>query len=135
MRVVGDSPLTGVDSILSRTSRPSITRPKTVYFPSSEGAFAVTMKNEVVALAGSLPRAIETMPLVCGVALNSGCRLCTRCCCFSVSGAVVEPARLHHEPAPHAVERRPVEDAGLGQLQEVAQVLGRLVRVEADRHR
>src|SRR5450759_452284 len=32
MRVVGDSPLTGVDSILSRTSRPSITRPKTVYW-------------------------------------------------------------------------------------------------------
>jgi len=76
------------------------------------------------------------MPLVCGVALNSGCRLCTRCCCFSVSGgAVVERAGLHHEPAHDAVERRPVENAGLGQLQEVAHVLGRLVRVEADRHR
>ena len=49
--MVGDSPLTDVDSILSRTSRPSITRPKTVYLPSSDGASAVTMKNEVVALA------------------------------------------------------------------------------------
>ena len=32
-----------------------------------------TMKNEVVALAGSSPRAIETMPLTCFVSLNSGC--------------------------------------------------------------
>ena len=31
------------------------------------------MKNDVVALAGSSPRAIERMPLTCFVSLNSGC--------------------------------------------------------------
>ena len=46
---------------------------------AEDGVFAVerwrvaeTMKNDVVALAGSSPRAIDTMPFTCFVSLNSG---------------------------------------------------------------
>ena len=46
----------------------------------------VTMKNDVVALAGSSPRAIDRMPLTCFVSLNSGCSGRTSFCCFSVNG-------------------------------------------------
>ncbi len=45
------------------------------------------MKNEVVALSGASPRAIETIPLTCFVSLNSGARLCTSACCLAVSCA------------------------------------------------
>ena len=44
------------------------------------------MKNDVSALAGSSPRAIDTMPLACGVALNSGSRVVIRLRCSSVRG-------------------------------------------------
>ena len=40
------------------------------------------MKNDVLALAGSSPRAIETIPFTCFVSLNSGCRSCTNCAAF-----------------------------------------------------
>ncbi len=46
------------------------------------------MKNDVVALSGASPRAIETIPLTCFVSLNSGGRLCASACCFAVSGAM-----------------------------------------------
>ena len=65
---------------------PETTRPKTVYLPSSDGVRANTMKNELLALAGSSSLAIDTMPRSCGVGLNSGCRFLTKACCFSSSG-------------------------------------------------
>ena len=46
------------------------------------------MKNDVVALSGASPLAIDTIPLMCLVSLNSGGRLCASACCFAVSGAV-----------------------------------------------
>src|SRR5205085_5377876 len=61
-RDTGASPFRGAFSIASTAARPSTTVPNTVYFPSSDGASPVTMKNDVVALAGSSPRAIDTMP-------------------------------------------------------------------------
>ena len=41
-------------------------------FPSSTGLGPRTMKNDMSALAGLSPRAIDTVPLTCGVSLNSG---------------------------------------------------------------
>ena len=55
-----------------RTSRPDATRAKTVYLPSSDRHSPMQMKKDVEALAGSSPRAIETMPGTLGVSLNSG---------------------------------------------------------------
>ena len=133
MRVTGASPLTGVCSIASTTAMPSTTRPNTVYLPSSDWRSPVTMKNDVVALAGSSPRAIDRMPLTCFVSLNSGCSGRTSFCCFSVSGPrVVSRPRLHHETADDAVERRPVENACRCEPEEVADVLRRLVGKKLD---
>ena len=64
MRVFGASPSRGTCSIASTTLIPSTTRPNAVYVPSSDGTRAVTMKNDVLALAGSSPRAIDTIALV-----------------------------------------------------------------------
>ena len=64
------------------------TRAKAVYLPSSDGHTSVQMKNDVLALAGSSPRAIDRTPFTCGVSLNSGASVAgTSACCFSVSGA------------------------------------------------
>ena len=64
-RDTGVSPFTAACSIASTTAIPSTTRPKTVYLLSSDGASPVTMKNDVVALAGSSPRAIDRIPFTC----------------------------------------------------------------------
>src|SRR5688572_7911758 len=72
IRAVGASPSRGATSIVSMTSMPETTRPNAVYFPSSDSAGARTMKNELVALTSSAPRAMETIPRSCFVALNSG---------------------------------------------------------------
>jgi hypothetical protein len=58
-----------------------------VYWPSSDGARPVTMKNEVVALPGSAARAIDRIPLSCSVSLNSGGMLAIWACCRSVSSS------------------------------------------------
>lgn len=79
-RSTGVSPSTGTLSIASTTSRPETTRPKTVYLPSSDAAAPRQMKNDVDALAGSSPRAIDTIPLACGVSLNSGASVVTNPC-------------------------------------------------------
>ena len=55
-------------------------------FPIERRRVPLTMKNDVVALAGSSPRAIERIPFTCGVSLNSGLRVWTYFRCFSVSG-------------------------------------------------
>ena len=61
------------------------------------------------------------------MSLNSGCRLWTSFCCFSVSGPRgVQRARLHDEAADDAVERGAVEHTRLRELQEVAHVFRRL---------
>ena len=69
------------------TGMPSTTRPNTVYLLSSDGALPRQTKNDVCALPGSSPRAIERMPASCGVGLNSGGRLTTNGRCFCDSGA------------------------------------------------
>src|SRR5262245_30187369 len=51
--VTGASPFSGTASTFSITAIPLTTRPKTVYFPSRLGVRASTMKNELLALAGS----------------------------------------------------------------------------------
>ena len=94
---------------------PSTTRPNAVYTPSSAVDAPVQMKNDVVALSGASPRAIETMPFTCFVSLNSGGRLWTSFCCFSVSGAGAarQRAGLNDEARRDAMKRHPVVDAGL----------------------
>src|SRR5476651_1960720 len=57
--------------ILSTNSMPDVTRPHTVYWPSRKFESFSTMKNWLRALLGSLVRAIETAPRVCGSLLNS----------------------------------------------------------------
>ena len=133
----GVSPFRGAASIASTAAIPSTTRPNAVYDPSSAVDVPVQMKNDVVALAGSSPRAIETMPFTCFVSLNSGCRLCTSFCCFSVSGAGAarERAGLDDESWRDAMERHAVVDAGLRQPQELTDVFRRLVGEELDRDR
>src|SRR4051812_43792709 len=61
----------GALTILSATSIPFVTRPKTLYCPSSDGVSATMMKNCDEALSGEFERAIETMPRVCLTVLNS----------------------------------------------------------------
>ena len=68
------------------TSMPWRTRPKAVYLPSSDGVGAVTMKNDVVALSGSSPRAMLTTPASCSMALNSPLTVPTTLRCTWVSG-------------------------------------------------
>ena len=74
-------------------SIPLATRANAVYFMSSDRHSPMQMKNDVVALPGSSPRAIETMPGTFGVSLNSGARLRTSFCCDGVSGALGTRAR------------------------------------------
>ena len=91
------------------------------------------MKNDVVALAGSSPCAIETMPLTCFVSLNSGCSGRTIFCCFSVSGPRRAQDPVWTDEALHdAMERGAVEHAGGGEPQEGADVLRRFVAEELD---
>src|SRR6185295_16153156 len=87
-RAIGASPLRGDASIASTAGMPSTTRPNAVYWPSSAVDVPVQMKNELCALSSASARAIDTIPLTCFVSLNSGARLWTSFCCFSVSGAV-----------------------------------------------
>src|SRR5205085_9290195 len=68
----GRSPvLRGALTILSATSMPLVTCPKTLYWLSSEGASATMTKNCDEALFGSFERAIETIPRLCLIELNS----------------------------------------------------------------
>ena len=48
---------------------------------------AVTTKKEVLALPGSAARAIDRIPLSCGVSLNSGARSWTKACWTSSRGS------------------------------------------------
>ena len=100
-----------------------------VYCPSSAVDVPVQMKNDVVALSGSSPRAIETIPFTCFVSLNSGARLWTSFCCFSVSGADAadERAGLNDEAGRDAMKGHAVVDAGGGEPQELPDGFGRLV--------
>ena len=59
----GASPFTGACSIASTAAIPSTTRPNTGGRLVERRRIAVTMKNDVVALAGLLPRAIDTNAL------------------------------------------------------------------------
>ena len=77
----------GTAAIALTTSIPATTLANAVYVPSNSLHLPVQMKNDVVALPGSSPRAIDTMHFTCFVSLNSGGRLCTSFCCFSVSAA------------------------------------------------
>ena len=86
--VRGVSPSTGTASIAFTTSMPAVTLPKAANFRSSCLQSPVQTKNEVCALPGSSPCAIETMPATCGVSLNSGARLWTSRCWLAVSGAL-----------------------------------------------
>ena len=97
----------------------------------------VQMKNDVVALPGSSPRAIDTIPFTCFVSLNSGAGCRTSFCCFSVSGACARAQRagLNDEARRDAMKRHAVVDAGLRQAQELPDVFGRLVGEELDRDR
>src|SRR5437879_11661967 len=61
----------GAFTILSATSMPRITSPKTVYWRSRKGESFTTMKNCEPALSGLLDRAIETIPRLWDLALNS----------------------------------------------------------------
>ena len=57
------------------------------------------MKNDVMALPGSSPRAIDSTPFTCFVALNSGWRLWTSACCFCGQRTPrAQGAGLHDEP-------------------------------------
>src|SRR5512135_1854666 len=58
-------------TILSATSIPEVTSPKTVYFWLREGASATQMKNCDPALSGCADLAMERMPLLWGLLLNS----------------------------------------------------------------
>ena len=51
----------------STTSIPEVTVPKAAYCPSSEGVVCCMMKNCELAESGSLARAIEMVPRVCGM--------------------------------------------------------------------
>ena len=86
MLSLGVSPSTAAVEIACRTSIPRETRANAVYLPSSELHAPVQTKNDVVALAGSLPRAIETTPDSFLTSENSGSRLRTSFCCTAVSG-------------------------------------------------
>src|SRR5262249_995662 len=57
--------------ILSTNSMPDTTRPHTVYWPSRKFESLNTMKNWLRALLGSLVRAIDTAPRLCGSLENS----------------------------------------------------------------
>ena len=57
--------------IISTYSMPEVTSPQTVYCPSSHGQSAKQIKNWLSAESGIIERAIETVPRLCGVRLNS----------------------------------------------------------------
>src|ERR1700733_10866555 len=61
--------------IESTCSIPSITRPHTVYLPSSHGPSSKQMKNWLFAESGLLLRAIEQVPRTCDSGENSAFRL------------------------------------------------------------
>src|SRR5207245_10712935 len=61
----------GAFTILSATSMPRTTSPNTVYWRSRKGESFTTMKNCEPALLGSLARAMETIPRVWDLPLNS----------------------------------------------------------------
>src|SRR5207248_2693307 len=61
----------GALTILSATSIPFVTFPKTVYCLSRKVESEVTMKNCDEALFGSFERAMETTPRTCEMLLNS----------------------------------------------------------------
>jgi hypothetical protein len=84
--VFGVSPSSSTVAIRSTTSRPDVTRANTVYCPSRARHSPIQMKKDVDPLAGSSPRAIETMPGTFGVSLNSGSRFFTSACWVIVSG-------------------------------------------------
>src|SRR5262249_55158762 len=65
----------GWATILSATSIPFTTSPKTVYLLFRYGAFFTIMKNCEPALSGSWAWAIETTPRTCGQSLNSALTL------------------------------------------------------------
>ena len=135
----GVSPVRGAFSIASTAAIPSTTRPNAVYCPSSAVEGPVHMKNEVVALSGSSPRAIETMPFTCLVSLNSGSQVAGPASAASgVSGAVAASERTRSESrnrarpggTPSRRTRRP-----RAQPQELPHGVRRLVREEFDRDR
>src|SRR4051812_10462441 len=66
----------GALTILSTTSMPFVTCPKTLYWLSSDGASATMMKNCDDALFGEFERAIERMPRLCFTELNSAFTIC-----------------------------------------------------------
>ena len=61
----------GAAAILSATSIPEITSPKAEYWPSRKFESLTTMKNCEEAELGSDERAMDTIPRLCGVSLNS----------------------------------------------------------------
>src|SRR5450432_2454713 len=61
----------GPPTILSATSIPLVTCPKTVYWLSRNGESLTTIKNCDDALSGLAERAIDTMPRLCEILLNS----------------------------------------------------------------
>src|SRR3954447_21100237 len=61
----------GALTIVSTTSIPFVTCPNALYWLSSDGASATMMKNCDDALFGELERAIERMPRLCLMELNS----------------------------------------------------------------
>ena len=85
-----------------------------MYLPSSAGVRAVTMKNDVVALAGS-SRQVPDEGL-----LRLAERLLAR----------RQVPALNHEAARHAVKRRAVVHARRGQPEKIAHVIRRAIRKE-----
>ena len=133
MRDTGSSPFTGVCSIASTTAMPSTTRPKAVYFPSSELASPVQMKNDV-----SRARRIvavrhrdDALDVLRVVELRRQ-RADDLLLLLGERPARGEETGLNHEALHDAVEGGAVEHAGGGQPQEGADVLRRLVREELD---
>ncbi len=72
----GFSPSVGAWLMLSTTSMPLVTRPNAENLPSRFGPSATSMKKLVVALFGSLGRAIDTIPRTCLMRLGSSGSLC-----------------------------------------------------------
>ena len=138
IRVRGDSPSSGSCSIAFTTSIPFTTFANAVYLWSSDGAGAVQMKNDVDALAGSSRRAIETVPATCERIVELGLQVgheLAFCFCVSGVGRVDTIPVCTTKPSDHPVEAGAVVDAGAGEAQEVADVLGRLVGQELERDR